>query len=479
LLAIFSVGSVSLFRNSGNSTVISKSPTVSPTVSPEISPIIEVPRSLEQRISAGEKILVSQEESRNQNPAFQDAKSKGVQAIAEQNYAQAVTALGKAVQLYKNAPETLIYLNNARIGLNKAYTIAVAAPIGSNVDAALSILRGVAQAQDEINRNDGINGVPLRIIIANDDNDEKTASEIASALANNPDILGVVGHQSSGVTLTARKIYNTQKLPSISATSTSVTLSDTAEGNTAGFGFRVVPTDAIAAKVLADYMIKTLKKQQVAVFYEKGSVYSESLKKEFTLSVLQNGGEVVGEFDINDSGFNAENSVKQAIENNAQVLMLAPSSKPPSVDKAVQIIRANDRQLKLLGGDAIYTSPKILRDAGAQAINMAVAVFWDIDAADQKSDFPRQSTQLWDAEVNWITAMTYDATQALINAMKQNTNVTRASIKTTLSNGSFSIEGASGKVRFLPNGDRSGRAQLVEVRPETGSRFGYDFVPIP
>jgi len=34
--------------------------------------------------------------------------------------------------------------------------------------------------------------------------------------------------------------------------------------------------------------------------------------------------------------------------------------------------------------------------------------------------------------------------------------------------------------RFLAwRGNRSGRAQLVEIRPEPSSRFGYDFVPIP
>jgi hypothetical protein len=276
-----------------------------PTVSPETNQVISVPNSLQDRISAGEKILISNEDNRTDpNPAFQSEKLRGVEAIAAKDYGKAIIALENAISLYQNAPETLIYLNNARIGLDKAHTIAVVAPSGSNVDPALAILRGVAQAQDEINQNGGINGVLLRVVIVNDDNDEVIASEIASTLAKDSEILGVIGHFSSGVTLATREIYDTQQLPSISATSTSIDLSHKAAGNIAGYGFRVVPNDGIAARALADHMTGTLNKKQVAVFYEQGSSYSESLKKEFTLSVSQEGGEVVGEFDVGETDFN-------------------------------------------------------------------------------------------------------------------------------------------------------------------------------
>jgi len=468
LLAV-AVGSIWAVRDLNN-----------PTVQPAILPIAQMPRTLEQRISAGEKNLIPQEEIGNRNSAFEAEKQRAMQVIANQDYEQAVTALENAIQLYKNAPETLIYLNNARIGQKKAHTLAVTAPIGSSVDDALAVLRGVAQAQDEINQMGGINGVPLRIVIVNDDDNQEIATEIAATLSKSSEILGVIGHFSSSVTLATRAVYDAQQIPSISATSTSVNLSAKAAGNTAGYGFRVVPNDGIAARSLADYMTGTLNKQQVAIFYEQGDPYSESLKNEFTFSVVQSGGEVVGEFDINQAGFNAETSVEQAIDNQAQVLMVAPSSQSASLEQALQVIQANNRRLQLLGGDAIYT-PRVLQEGGAQLSGMVVAVFWDIDAADQASDFPERSAALWGgAEVNWITAMAYDATQAFIGAIKLNpTDVTRAKIQETLSDDSFSIMGASGTVRFLSNGDRSGKAQLVEIQSAPGSRLEYDFVPIP
>jgi branched-chain amino acid transport system substrate-binding protein len=62
------------------------------------------------------------------------------------------------------------------------------------VNPAQEILRGVAQAQNEINQSGGIKSVPLKVVIANDDNDPRIAQQIANNLVKNQDILGVVGN---------------------------------------------------------------------------------------------------------------------------------------------------------------------------------------------------------------------------------------------------------------------------------------------
>ncbi len=90
------------------------------------------------------------------------------------NYNTAIANLEASLQASPNDPEALIYLNNARIGNQKSYTIAAAVPIGSDVNAALEILRGVAQAQNELNQSGGLSGIPLKVLIANDDNNPET-----------------------------------------------------------------------------------------------------------------------------------------------------------------------------------------------------------------------------------------------------------------------------------------------------------------
>ena len=163
--------------------------------------------SIDDRISQGERSLV-QAEIKADNPAFTQAKQKGIQALGAKRYVEATASFEVALQKARNAPETLIYLNNARIGANRSYTIAVAVPIGSDPNGSLEILRGVAQAQTELNRAIGDQTVPLKVVIANDDNNPDIAKQIANALVQMPDVLGVVGHYASDVTLAAGSVYN-------------------------------------------------------------------------------------------------------------------------------------------------------------------------------------------------------------------------------------------------------------------------------
>ncbi|MFM8006704.1 MAG: ABC transporter substrate-binding protein, partial [Dolichospermum sp.] len=65
----------------------------------------------------------------------------------------------------QNDPESLIYLNNSLNNSSKYIKIAVSVPIGGNLNVAKEILRGVAQAQDQVNRNSGINGKLLQVAI--------------------------------------------------------------------------------------------------------------------------------------------------------------------------------------------------------------------------------------------------------------------------------------------------------------------------
>ncbi|WP_199337546.1 ABC transporter substrate-binding protein [Nostoc sp. FACHB-152] len=439
------------------------------TATPESSPSSTLPNPIEKRLSFGEKILVTQEAPGIQSQDFQTAKTKGVEEIAAGNYLQAANEFQTAIGIYPNAPETLIYLNNSQINNQDSYTIAVVVPIDSNRNGALEILRGVAQAQSEVNEAGGINGIPLKVLIANDDNQPEIAQQIASELVKKPEVLGVIGHFSSDATLAAKEQYNTGQLVAISPVSRSAKLS-----NSSPYVFRTVPSDAIAAKTLAIQMFNKLKKQKAAVFYNSQIEYSRSLKSQFVEEVVANGGQVDQdlEFDLSDSNFSARNSVEKAVAKGTQVLMFATDS--TMLDKALLVLQANKKRLSLLGGDDMYAS-RILTDGADTAVGLVVAVAWQLDA-NPNSDFARKSQELWQGKVNWRTAMSYDAAEALITALER--DPTRSGVKQSLSGTGFFAKGASGVIKFLSSGDRNGSIQLVEIRPRKSPATGYEFVPI-
>jgi branched-chain amino acid transport system substrate-binding protein len=423
------------------------------------------PTALAARQSFGNQILLPPGATVNQQA--QDQKQAGVTAIAAKNYSQAVTALEASLQAKPNDPETLIYLNNARIGDQTAYAIAIAVPVDSDVDASLEMLRGVAQAQHEINQGGGIAGVSLRVMIVNDGGSVDLSRQVATALVANDSVLGVVGHYASDASLAAGEIYNQGGLVMISPVSTSVKLSGLGR-----YTFRTVPSDFVAAGALANYMLKQLQQQKAAVYFNSQSGYSQSIKSEFSRALSLTGGQVISEFDLSSPGFSAADSFKQATQQGATVLALMPNS--GQLDRALQVIQVNQQKLKMLAGDDVY-SPKTLAVGGAAAQGMVVAVPWHI-LANPQAPFVSSSRALWRADVNWRTAMAYDAAEALIAALKR--TPTRPGIQQALADPNFTAEGATGTVRFLQSGDRNQAVQLVEVKPGSRSGYNYDFVPI-
>ncbi|MBD1910904.1 MULTISPECIES: ABC transporter substrate-binding protein [unclassified Leptolyngbya] len=434
------------------------SPTATAPDAPDqgTSPGTDTP--IAQRLSLGQQVLFPQGASED--------KTAAVAAIANQNYSEAVRLLEASLQQNSNDPEALIYLNNARIGDGPSYTIAVSVPAGTVTNVALEILRGVAQAQNQVNQAGGINGTPLRVLIASDDDDLDTVKTVARSLVDDSKVLAVIGHFSSNASLAAAPIYNEGKLVMISPTSTSIQLSG--QGN---YIFRTVPSDRFTATALSRHLMNTGQQRNVVVFFNGQSDYSISLKNEFSTAFATDGGQILSEVDITGNGFDPGNAVKAAQQQQAEALVLLTNS--GNIDTAIQMVAVNRRQLPLVGGDGLY-SPKLLQIGGANSEGMVVTVPWIIQANAQ-SPFTKTARQLWGGDINWRTATAYDAVIAIVEGLRA--NPTREGIDTTLRNSSFAVEGATGSIRFLASGDRNLPMQLVKVAPGSRSGFGYDFVP--
>jgi len=414
-----------------------------------------------REISGGQQLLFSSTTS--------PAKQEGIDAIAAENYPRAVSKLEASLQQNRNDPEALIYLNNARIGGGQSYTIAVSVPISTAENTAQEILRGVAQAQNEINQAGGINGVNLRVVIADDANNPSVAQQVAQSLVADDQVLGVVGHYSSDVTLAASQVYEQGQLVAISPTSTSIELSKAGD-----FIFRTVPSDRFTANALTKYMVEYLGLKQAAIFYNKNSSYSRSLKDEFTTALYGYGGAVVTEINLAEENFNSFDAVESAIQRGAEAIVLLADTE--TVPRALQVVRVNERKLPVLGGDSLY-GPEVL-EVGSDSEGMVVAIPWHI-LSHTNSEFAGAATQLWGGDINWRTTMAYDATKALIAGISGDSS--RRGVQRTLSEPGFSAKGGGGDIRFSSNsGDRNHNLQLLKVEAGRRSRgLDYYFNPLP
>lgn len=446
--------------------------------------LIPLSPSLENKMSQGEKLLISSNTNQHKEAGIVDYKNK--------DFGGAIDNFIKALNPNPNDPETVIYLNNA-IAQQKVVTntgkkveIAVSVPISKEPNVSQEMLRGVAQAQTQINCglkelqqaitqlqtqfncSKGINETFLQVTIANDEYQPEVAEKVAQTFAKNQNILAVIGHYSSDMTLRAGEIYEQHKLVAISPTSTSVNLSNISSP----YIFRTVPNDRVAAQQLFEYMRKQLAEYaQVAVAYVPGNAYSESLFSEF--ENLLSSGSVVHRCDLSSSFFSAGDCVDNAKKEGAQVLLLIPAS-DETLTRVIGIINNTNGDLKLLGGDSVY-NPRTLKDAGEEALkgSLAIAVPWH---RSPYSDFYQQAQDFWKASINWRTATTYDATQAIIQALSESReNLSRRQLHQKLSSPNFVTQGAEGKIYFDEYGDfQSTENVLVEVQESGKENYIFE-----
>ncbi|WP_036485905.1 ABC transporter substrate-binding protein [Myxosarcina sp. GI1] len=416
-------------------------------------------QSLATRMSSGDRLLITADI----NPVKQSA----VQAYASQDYQTAVEQFQASLKINSNDPEALIYWNNSLAKLQgETVKLATSVPIGGNLDVAKEILRGVAQAQTQINRNGGINGKLVEVTIANDDNVPEIAKQIATELVKDESILAVIGHNDSNASVAAAPIYQAGELVMITPTSSAENLP-----NLGSYIFRATPNTRALAEPLAEYASDIARKKDIAVCADSQSEVSQSFQKEFTWAIYSRGGSINPiECDFSAANFNPSQIPSEAISAGADALLLAPSVR--SVNRAIEVARANQERLTLLGNHSLNTY-QTLQEGQKEVNSMVLSVAWDAKS-NTNNAFALDAQKLWGGAVNWRTAMAYDATQIAVAAIKPGN--TRQQVQMVLSDPQFVTEGATELIQFLPSGDRNMKGTLVKVEPGTRSGTGYDFV---
>jgi branched-chain amino acid transport system substrate-binding protein len=400
-------------------------------------------------------------------------RDNGIAAFKQGDYTNAIAHFKRAVEANRNDPEVLILYNNAKARQQgNPLTLAAAVPVEGKVNSAEAMLRGVAMAQNQFNNSGGTGDRLLEIVIANDGNDPKNAAQVAQQLVSDPSVLGVIGHNASDASQAALKIYEKSGLPMISPTSTSTALSSKVF-------FRTLPSDAAAAQKLAQYITEKLNLSKVVIFYNPNSDYSRSLQEAFVKSFS---GQVIRSVDLSTSDFQAGVELARSVyQEQAQAALLFPNTTYTSV--AREIAKANatvtsGQQLKLLGGDSLY-NPDTLIAGGESMAGLILAVPWFVESPTSEG-FKKAGNQQWGGLVNWRTAMSYDATQALIVTLSDNSSP--ASILKGLSQVNLSANQTSGiELKFTSNGERQSEPILVEavrgasVSPKN-TEFGFELV---
>ncbi|MDJ0658993.1 MAG: ABC transporter substrate-binding protein [Crocosphaera sp.] len=405
---------------------------------------------LENRFSVGERRLFYEVNIQN-----------GIEAFNQKKYDDAEEYFREAVEANRSDPEVQIYLNNsqARQQHQEPFVLATVVPMDTKENNAKAILRGIADAQTKFNDNNGLNNRLLEIMIVNDSNKPEISQQVAQRLANNPSVLGVIGHNSSSSTKAALPEYTQANLPVISSTSTATDLSSY-------IFFRTVPSNEKLASCLADYAFNNDLKE-LAIFYtEKAglnidavSAYSVTIKDDFAEN-FRGSIERNNLIDMSDPSFNPEDKV-QSLINKVDAVVFFPSTDEEIIKIFLEVAKANKelpQPFQLLGGDTIY-NPEVLIDGDKVVEKLILAVPW---FADKNYSYTERAEKRWGGQVSWRTATSYDSTQAFIHALSP--NATRETILNNLRQTNLLKDKTSGEpLRFFGDGDRNTPPILVQV----------------
>lgn len=413
-------------------------------------------------------------------------KQLGIEEYKNGNYKLAIKLLEQARKQQPSDPETLIYLNNTRLAEQKTetYTIAVVAPTRNKLQPAIEVLRGVAQAQDEINRQK-INGKGLRVLIADDDNDSKQAAIVAKELVKKTNLLGVIGHYASERTLEVLDIYQKHNLVLISYGSTSTELSS--YGLIPGhIFFRTVPTTEVTALSLTSYLINQIPQQKVGVFYNPKSAFSRSMRDRFQISINATGGKIIQEFDLCQINLNEGKALAAVQRKGVTAIALFPDGRVCnlSYQNVLNIIAANNKRYSMVASWSVSSSETLKRVGQYASEKLVVFVPWH-RLSSTNLEFLKTAENLWgksellDNGVDGVTATAYDATRVFITALKKLSQPhSRVDVQKILASPNFTATGATGTISFM-GGDRKEPINvLLKVVPSKCSSSGYTFVPI-
>ncbi|TRU73787.1 MAG: caspase [Microcystis viridis Mv_BB_P_19951000_S69] len=441
----------------------------------------DCPKQTGDFISEGEEVL-------NYSQSFN--KKKGAEYFAQCDYQKALLRFKDAWQEDRLDAETLIYLNNALLEANKMpyYTIAIAVSIPNQNDfndddgdsRAKEMLRGVAQLQTKINLgllNDNdpllkyfpdqnfinkkaINGKGLKVVITNDENDELLAKKTASSLSQRPEILGVVGHYPSEMTVATVDIYNQNNLVLISPGSTTSELTKYPRKNFLRTVFSSEQQSPAIAKFLQEKSIK-----KVVGFYSEGSPFSESFfnsfKTIFTSPPFSGTVVKLDEFDLGNNFDEKEAIQELRRQKEAKItetigLVLFPKAIGDAQGDAIRLIKLNNSQNWVIGSWGLRSSRTLEQINNLQPFQkFVIAVPWD-SLTSPNQDFLKDAKILWTTtSVNAITALSYDATLALTKALEKANTPTRINLLEHLKSPDFLVtKGATGTIKFDENGDR-------------------------
>lgn len=163
--------------------------------------------------------------------------------------------------------------------------VGVVAPIsGSSAMVGDTQLKGIRLAAKQINEAGGINGMTIKLIEEDDQQDPKTAVSAINKLVSSDEVVAAIGTVNSSCTLAMMDVTESNQVPLVTPISSGIAITDPSND----YIVRLQASDILQAKAITEYAINDLGYTKIAVMYQNDDFGGGG--KEVAVQVLQDAG---------------------------------------------------------------------------------------------------------------------------------------------------------------------------------------------
>lgn len=328
---------------------------------------------------------------------------------------------------------------------------------------------GIELAADQINKDGGILGKKVKLVIKDNKSDNNEAATASANLATNDGVVAIIGPATSGASKAVIPNITKAQVPFItpSGTDDSVTMNN---GKVQSYVFRSSFQDSFQGKVLASYAQDKLASKKVAILGDNSSDYAIGLTKAFKNAYK--GNVVVQEnFTSGDKDFQA---VLTKIKNSDFDVLYVPGY----YEEAGLIIKqAREMGIKqpILGADG-FGDEKMIQLAGAANVTDVYYTghFSSLAPANNTvQPFVEVFKAKYGSEPSTFNALAYDAMNMIKKAIEEQKSADSAAITKGLAS-LKGFEGVTGNITI--DKDHNPEKSAVVVKYTDGKESSAEIV---
>ena len=318
---------------------------------------------------------------------------------------------------------------------------------------------GLDMALDEVHAHGGVRGRQIRLLKVDDEESVNTGRLVAQRLANSPEVMAVIGHLQSHVTVPAAAIYDLADLLLLSPASTSADLTSQGYSNV----FRATFTDAVVGAQMADYAIEQ-GFSRIAVYYVR-SIYGRALANAFEERLADSASVNIVARDSYDPNQDLRGRRLQAMLaawRNLEIDAIFLAGEVPSAGRLIAAFRKAGLDVPVFGGDAM-SSPALIQAGGEATDGIVVATFFHPDEPrDEVAGFVKAFEGRYGLVPDAAAALGYDCLRLLAEAMRAAPTPAPSDVAAAL-RGLDAWEGVTGPFTFDEQGNLTGRRVAKSV----------------